>query len=202
MNIVIEVKMLKIRLIMPVIMVVLFGVCATFVRPLRAKTDLVSTEDTYKLAGRYIITPQLPEAKGGVQDDAPIILSEDEKDLITRTVWGEARSQSFEGKIAIAEVILKRIRDAGGKVSEVVKAKKQFSCWNQKDPNRRKMLKLEKTDAHYKTAREALEKALEGTSPISQGADHYHARYVKPKWARGQKPVVTIGAHHFYNIRA
>ena len=32
----------------------------------------------------------------------------------------------------------------------------------------------------------------------TRGATHYHAQSVHPWWARGQKPVVTIGDHVFY----
>ena len=30
------------------------------------------------------------------------------------------------------------------------------------------------------------------------GVLHYHAVYIKPSWARGDKPIVRIGQHLFY----
>ena len=31
-----------------------------------------------------------------------------------------------------------------------------------------------------------------------RGALHYHATYIQPSWARGNKPVARIGEHVFY----
>lgn len=47
--------------------------------------------------------------------------------LMARIVWGEARGESYMGKVAVAEVILTRARDDGLTVKEVSKAKGQFS---------------------------------------------------------------------------
>ncbi len=187
--------MLNIRFVIPVFMIVLFVACGSFMPKIHAH----SIEETYELA-RSLIKPTseagLPVA------ELPLILSEEEKDAVTRTIWGEARNQSMDGKIAVAEVILQRVRQSRRSPKKVVQARYQFSCWNRRDPNRRKMLKLSKKNTGYKEARDALEIALKGTKTITKGATHYHTKSVKPRWARGQKPVVTIGRHHFYSIKA
>lgn len=190
---------MKMRLMIPVVAIaVFFG--TLFVMP-GAEARFISLEETYELA-KNIITPKA-EVSGQLPVEViPLVLSDQEKDLITKTIWGEARNQSLEGQIAVAEVILKRLRDSNATVEKVIKARKQFSCWNPRDPNRRKMQRLKPSNAGYQTAREALETALKGENPLTKGADHYHSKRVKPRWARGQKPVVTIGSHHFYSINA
>jgi spore germination cell wall hydrolase CwlJ-like protein len=166
-----------------------------------ASVPFLSIAETYELA-KTIMTPKADSVESMPVVEKPIILSEQEKDLITKTIWAEARGQTFDGQIAVAEVILKRLRNSEAGVSEIVKAPKQFSCWNKRDPNRKKMQKLNATNPGYQIARNALEIALKGEKCLTKGADHYHAKYVKPRWARGQKPVVTIGSHHFYSINA
>ena len=35
-------------------------------------------------------------------------------------------------------------------------------------------------------------------APKLQGVLFYHARHIRPSWARGKKPVARIGRHVFY----
>lgn len=59
-----------------------------------------------------------------------------------KTIWAEARGEPLEGQIAVANVILNRARQGGWWGDDVVKVcrkPKQFSCWNNGDPNRAKM---------------------------------------------------------------
>ncbi|MAP24331.1 MAG: hypothetical protein CMM87_02210 [Rickettsiales bacterium] len=198
MNIVIDIKMLNIRLVIPVLTVFFLTACLVMVTDIRARDAQINP---YEAKG-YVLRPKSPSvAKSGVPKELPILLSESEKDLIARTIWGEARNQSFQGKVAIAEVILTRMRTLGCSAEKVVKAKKQFSCWNPHDPNRRKMLHLKKDSAGYQDAMKALEEALAGSNSKARGASHYHTHNVKPKWANGQKAVASIGHHKFYCIR-
>jgi spore germination cell wall hydrolase CwlJ-like protein len=34
--------------------------------------------------------------------------------------------------------------------------------------------------------------------PKLEGVLYYHARHIRPSWARGRKPVARIGRHVFY----
>jgi spore germination cell wall hydrolase CwlJ-like protein len=198
MNIIIDIKMLNIRFVIPVLTVFFFTSCLVMVTDIRAREAQINP---YEAEG-YVLRPKSSSvAKSGVPTELPILLSEGEKDLIARTIWGEARNQSFQGKVAIAEVILTRMRALGCSAEKVIKAKKQFSCWNPRDPNRRKMLRLKKDSSGYLNAMKALEAALAGSDSKARGASHYHTNKVKPKWANGQKAVASIGHHRFYCIR-
>ena len=129
------------------------------------------------------------------------------KDLITgaKTVYGEARGESAEGRIAVACVIrnrwLRRFRRART-VAEVCLAPWQFSCWNEQDPNR-KILVDENFDCLEPVFFGCLESMryvlLHHSFDPTKGALHYHARQVKPNWSSGKTPSYTVGNHLFYN---
>lgn len=65
--------------------------------------------------------------------------------VLALTIYGEARGESTEGKIAVGSVILERVdhRDWDGKtIPEVCFKKYQFSCYLEDDPNYPKLLKI------------------------------------------------------------
>ena len=60
-------------------------------------------------------------------------------DILARTIYGEARGETDEGKRAVGLCILNRYRSnkwfAGNTIAETCQKPWQFSCWNKKDPN-------------------------------------------------------------------
>lgn len=123
----------------------------------------------------------------------------DEVDVLTRTVYGEARSESADGQAAVTWVIRNRA-SKGKTIKEVCLKPKQFSCWNSNDPNRSTLLSLDTNNPHYKSIREIVVQVLKGTrTDNTHGSLHYHASRIKPEWTNGKTPVVTIGSHMFYN---
>jgi spore germination cell wall hydrolase CwlJ-like protein len=128
----------------------------------------------------------------------------DEVDVLTRTVYGEARGESEDGQAAVAWVIRNRVakgrRYMGKTIKEVCLQPSQFSCWNSNDPNRNLLLRLNANSEPYKNIRKIVEQVLNGTrTDNTQGSTHYHTSRVKPNWANDKIPVVTIGNHLFYN---
>lgn len=128
-----------------------------------------------------------------------------ELDILTRTVWGEARGESEKGQVAVAWVIKNRVNQPkwwGKSYISVCKKPWQFSCWNADDPNYpfmmgRKMIPVEQ----YQACEEAVKKALYGDKDPTKGATHYYnpkAVKTEPKWVEGATLTVTIGAHKFY----
>jgi len=120
-------------------------------------------------------------------------------DIAARTIWGEARGETPEGRLAVAFVIRNRVKYGrwGMTPAAVCFANMQFSCWNPGDPNRRKMLELSDTDHVLELCMEAwLESAR--LSDTVGGALHYKVRNTYARWAEGSKPYVTIGHHEFY----
>lgn len=141
-----------------------------------------------------------------------------EHDIVTlaRTLWGEARGEPQDGQIAVAWVIrnrASRARFAGrlvgaeGAVAHVCLAPWQFSCWNEGDPNRAKLLVLREDQCaeQIEVARGVLDGAIDDPTG---GADHYHtvdapswAREWPPSWAPTMAESARFGGHVFYDSR-
>lgn len=132
-------------------------------------------------------------------------LSEREKQLtcLAKNIYFEAGSESFEGKVAVAQVTLNRA--ASGKfpsdVCQVVYQKNvvydkvicQFSWFCEQGPT----IKVRSKDA-YEESMEVAKKVLLENFRLSSlhGALYYHADYVNPKWNKPK--VAVIGRHIFY----
>ena len=124
-------------------------------------------------------------------------------EVMARTVWAESRGEIDDGKLAVAHVIRNRAEKGGwwgNTLEEVCKKPWQFSCWNEGDPNKTKLLSV---DAEDEMARDSLWACLavvqgKHEDPTS-GSCHYHTADILPDWAEGKNPVCWIGNHLFYN---
>lgn len=128
----------------------------------------------------------------------------DPVDVMARTLWGEARGERRAGMEAVAAVIMNRVRHPRRwphTVPGVAHQAWQFSAWNKNDPNRRKLLAVTERDAQFRTALEVAREAVSGRlKDPTGGADHYHARHVRPRWANQNKITARIGQHIFYRL--
>ena len=128
-------------------------------------------------------------------------------EVLARTIYGEARGEPAQGRNAVAAVVMNRVARAnerdgwwwGRDVSSVCLKPYQFSCWNEGDPNRAKILNVAPGHRVYDACLKiALRAVTHDLDDPSQGATHYHARGARPPWARGKTPVAAIGKHLFY----
>ena len=129
-------------------------------------------------------------------------------DCLVEAVYYEARSEGIIPKIAVANVILQRVKDKRypSTICEVVhqgqkrngrmiRNRCQFSYYC--DGKKEKV-------KDYTSLLEVLDVAslvLEGVLlERTQGATHYHAYYVKPRWSSKKrfKNLGRVGAHIFY----
>ena len=136
-----------------------------------------------------------------------------EAQIMALTIYGEARGEPYEGKVAVGSVILERVehRDWDGKtLHEVCLMPYQFSCFLPADPNF-KALKLIAGDWGTKIARSKVlsecyaitSGLLDGTIPRTPeiAAAHccqYKTRRATAAWAKKMKVILTIGQHEFY----
>lgn len=143
------------------------------------------------------------------------IRSLSELDVLSLTVWAEARGECEEGQRAVAYVILNRVVDPkwwsreardgipDDTVAAVCLRSKQFSCWNDgtesyKVLQRPSLLR----DPKLLRIRELCQQVMTDfpKNDPTYGANHYctHAVASKTSWARGRKPLVSIGNHRFF----
>jgi hypothetical protein len=126
-----------------------------------------------------------------------------EQNCLARAIYFEARSESELGQLAVAKVILNRVKDPNypKSICGVVyqgatrnnSCQFSFACDGQPDDPRSR-------EAWGRATRTA-QKALDGdqTVKIMGAATHYHADYVRPRWSRGMKRLIKIGRHIFYS---
>lgn len=110
-------------------------------------------------------------------------------------IYHEARSEPDQGKFAVAQVTLNRVKSPRypNSICAVVWQRKQFSWTRDGRSDRPYNLKAWK-DALW-VATVAYE--FNPLSVVGQ-ATHYHAVYVHPFWAASHRCVAKIGKHIFY----
>ena len=130
----------------------------------------------------------------------------EERRCLVEAIYFEARSESILAQLAIANVILERVKLANfpNTVCKVVKQgryykghpirhKCAFSYWC--DGKSEKMY-------NNKAKQNAIKVAAMAASGIfvdqTLYSTHYHATYVNPKWAKDKEFIVRIGDHLFY----
>jgi len=127
--------------------------------------------------------------------------------ILAITIYCESRGEPTRGKIAVGQVVQKRMIDSGKSGVEVCLKPKQFSCWNDGiDSVLVKHIKgeLVKNPIDRKAWRECLRIAqmvMERRLPAGRGWNHfYNPDLCNPSWSVAMKDVEIIGNHKFGRI--
>lgn len=139
------------------------------------------------------------------QEDHEYFIALSDLELLARCIWGEARGEPVEGKVAVAAVIKNRIKGVaryGVTLKSVILKPWQFSCFLPKDPN----FDLIRTGIPGKTFNHC--KFVAGLSlkgllvDNTRGATHYHVADMEhpPNWSKSKQMFFKrqIGNHKFY----
>ena len=134
--------------------------------------------------------------------------SEKDRDILARTLWGEARGEDLIGQIAVAWTIRNRVFDGktkswwGEGYAGVCLKPWQFSCWNKKDPNYVYLSGVKPIPfREFAQAKIAADHVIAGTAPDpTGGATHYYATTMPkaPAWTVGAKQTLKLGHHVFF----
>lgn len=138
-------------------------------------------------------------------------ITEDDLDVLARTIFGEARCEygysqgGMASLIAVGNVIMNRSKSPkrfGRTLKEVCLRPWQFSCWNENDPVRKTIEGVgPQADPVFGICRDvAIGVALQNWPDLTKGSDHYHANYCHPKWADPERLKVKLGRHIFYRL--
>jgi spore germination cell wall hydrolase CwlJ-like protein len=130
------------------------------------------------------------------------VFSDREQHCLTAGIYFEARGEPVRGQAAVAQVILNRVKNPAypNSICGVVYQNKEwrnrcqfsFACDKIKDkvndPKR------------WQTASYVARETTHGRIWLTEvgSSTHYHATYVKPRWARAMQKVGRIGLHVFY----
>lgn len=133
------------------------------------------------------------------------VQTEEQQACLARGIYFEARGEPVEGQAAVAQVILNRVKNPAypSSVCGVVYQNKKwrnrcqfsFACDGLRDSI--------KSQNSWKTAQRVAKEVSTGEIWLEEVGDstHYHATYVRPRWARSMKKVDKIGRHIFYRTR-
>lgn len=109
--------------------------------------------------------------------------------LLAKCVHAEARGESYTGQVAVAAVILNRVKSADfpNTIAGVIYQPWAFTAVNDGQIN------LEPNQTAYNAARDALN----GWDPTYGALYYYNPRTATNKWIYSKKTTVTIGKHVF-----
>jgi spore germination cell wall hydrolase CwlJ-like protein len=128
-----------------------------------------------------------------------------EQRCLAEAVYFEARSEPEEGQAAVAQVVLNRVKSGlyPSSICGVVYQNRHrhlacqftFACEG-------KALRITDSES-WRSASRVAKEVLEGKTYLADvgAATHYHADYVRPRWAKRLKKMDVIGRHIFYKLR-
>ena len=116
-------------------------------------------------------------------------LSSNELNLLARCVYSEARGEPYAGQVAVAAVVLNRVRSSSfpNTVSGVIYQKGAFTAVDDGQIN------LTPNQTAYNAARDALN----GWDPTNGCLYYYNPATATSKWIWSLKVEITIGRHSF-----
>jgi spore germination cell wall hydrolase CwlJ-like protein len=120
-----------------------------------------------------------------------------EQDCLASAVYFEARGETLEGQLAVAEVVMNRA--ASGHypptICSVVTQPAQFSF-----VRRGKFPPIDRTSDCWHKAQAIADIARKRLAQqVAPNVLWYHANYVAPNWGRRLTRVAQIGSHIFYS---
>jgi spore germination cell wall hydrolase CwlJ-like protein len=136
-----------------------------------------------------------------------------ELDVLALTIYGEARGEAVEGKIAVGNICRNRLKTNrwGATYERVCLAPMQFSCWTPKGGLSNyialKTLAQRIMDGHPPDD-DVLDECYWIAAGIQNGAArdnvnkatfYFVTKSKTPAWAISHVPVCVIGAHSFYS---
>ena len=109
--------------------------------------------------------------------------------LLSRVVYGEARGESYTGQVAVAAVVLNRVKSSSfpNTISGVVYQSGAFDCVSDGQINL----------TPDSTAKKAAQDALNGWDPTYGAIYYFNPATATNKWIWSRPMTVTIGNHRF-----
>ena len=117
--------------------------------------------------------------------------SQNDKELIARAVNGEARGEPYEGQVAVAAVILNRVKSSSfpNTIAGVIYQSGAFTAVADGQIN--------VPIAQNTTVHKAVQDAMNGWDPTSGCIYYFNPNTATNKWIWSRPMVKTIGKHRF-----
>ncbi|MGB7966649.1 MAG: cell wall hydrolase, partial [Methylocella sp.] len=163
-----------------------------------------------------VALPGVPQTPGigeipatGVRPNYAALIDRDksarENRCLAEAIYFEARGESGEGQAAVAQVVLNRVSSGlypATICGVVYQNRRHYNACQFSFACEGKSLRIDEPDAWRQAVRIAGE-MTNGKTYVSDIGDstHYHASYVRPRWARRLEKMDVIGHHIFYKPR-
>lgn len=140
--------------------------------------------------------------RDALQTAAAPAVSSKERQCLATAIYFEARGEPVRGQVAVAQVIVNRVRSPQypDTICEVVYQNQQrrnacqfsFACDGKPDTIREKPA--------WALAEKLADEVISGETRLAEVAEatNYHATYVSPGWAGSMRRLARIGRHIFY----
>lgn len=154
----------------------------------KSKSAIKRFQKDYGLVVDGIIGPKTLAALG-LSSSSSGKYSSSDLYLLAKCVYAEARGESYTGQVAVAAVILNRVKSPSfpNTISGVIYQPWAFTAVQDGQ------IKLEPNQTAYNAAKDALN----GWDPTYGCLYYYNPATATSKWIWSRKPVVTIGRHVF-----
>lgn len=142
--------------------------------------DGIAGKNTLEAMGIYNSTSG-GSSSGGTQSN--------DLNLLSRLVYGEARGESYTGQVAVAAVVLNRVKSSSfpNSISGVIYQRGAFDVVSDGQINL----------TPNSTARKAAQDALNGWDPSYGAIYYFNPATATNKWIWSRPMTVTIGKHRF-----
>ena len=109
--------------------------------------------------------------------------------LLSKLITGEARGESYEGQVAVAAVVINRVKDPRfpKTIKDVIYQQNAFSVVKDGSIN------IQPTENAYKAAQEALY----GLDPTNKAVYFWNPDIATCQWIKTLDPYMRIGNHVF-----
>lgn len=125
-------------------------------------------------------------------DNQILYLTQSDINLLAKLVYAESRGEPFEGKVAVASVVLNRVIDSSfpNTVSEVIFQKNAFSCVVNGS------IKAHPDSSCY----DAVKEAIRGKDPTNEALFFYNPKISTSSWMINiqKNNIKHIGNHIFF----
>lgn len=151
--------------------------------------NIFAASEIYGNVSRYEVETNEKESKEKSESQEVISITNDELYLLSKLVSSEARGESYEGQVAVAAVVINRVRDPRfpDSIEGVIYQKNAFSVVGNGQ------IYMDPTDSAYKAAREALY----GQDPTNGAIFFWNPDIATCSWIKTLEPHKRIGNHVF-----
>ncbi len=143
--------------------------------------------------------------------DSPRLTAHQQREsrCIAHAAWREAKGEGYEGMRAVTWVVVNRARITGQTACSIIAEPGQFSPfqttqWRRIGQSQHLMPPAlpQARDASAEVAKTLAEQAVTGRlrQDPTKGSTHFHARRVRPGWAKSTYLQARIGSHLFYRV--